>query len=354
LARVRFSTITDNDAPAGIGSGVASHGDSDTRTEVTSTIIAGNEHSDVDYVNGGANSFDSLGHNLVGGGNATQSPLNAFNQTGDQVGGNPMLGPLANNGGPTRTHALLAGSPAINSGDMNAMAGAGDVPSFDQRGAPFSRVAGGRIDKGAHEAQPIPPAVFGDYNEDGFVNAADYTVWRNMSGQTGVTPFSGADGDGDGMITSEDYDVWKLHYGETLPPMGSGAGVFNAEDIPQAVAIATAAASIRHLANDGTQSTPAVAEPVAPTLFRVGVAPVEASSVAQPGRRVLQSPTSLSFAVASRDDALLAWLESRRTVEHSPDRGDADFAVVSTPSDIRRDWFDSAIDAALEGLAGTL
>ena len=76
-------------------------------------------------------------YNLIGTGNATMSPLNAFNQPGDQVGVNPLLGPLADNGGPTMTHALLAGSPAIDAGDPAALAGMGGIPMFDQRGAPF-------------------------------------------------------------------------------------------------------------------------------------------------------------------------------------------------------------------------
>jgi hypothetical protein len=57
------------------------------------------------------NTFVSNGYNLIGNGNAT----GAFNQTGDQVGvTDPKLDPLADNGGPTQTHALLSGSPAIN------------------------------------------------------------------------------------------------------------------------------------------------------------------------------------------------------------------------------------------------
>jgi uncharacterized repeat protein (TIGR01451 family) len=63
----------------------------------------------------------------------------------------PKLGPLANNGGTTQTHALLAGSPAINAG-FNAAGGA-----FDQRG--FSRVADGHTDIGATEFQNVDVAV---------------------------------------------------------------------------------------------------------------------------------------------------------------------------------------------------
>ncbi len=60
-----------------------------------------------------------------------------------------------------------------------------------------------------------PPA--GDYNGDGHVDAADYSVWRNSMGMMG----SGlaADGNGDGKVDAADYDVWKNHFGQ-----GTGAG----------------------------------------------------------------------------------------------------------------------------------
>jgi hypothetical protein len=52
----------------------------------------------------------------------------------------------------------------------------------------------------------------GDYNGDGVVDAADYTVWRDSLGQTG----SGlaADGNANGAIDSGDYTTWKMHFGE--------------------------------------------------------------------------------------------------------------------------------------------
>src|SRR5262249_51943248 len=128
----------------------------------------------------------------------------------------PMLGPLADNGGPTKTHAPLVGSPAINGGDPAAVAGVGGGPRFDQGGAPFGRVASGRIDIGAVERQPIPAVVFGDYNQNGVVDSADYVVWRNTLGNS-VALFSGADGDGDGTIDQDDYGVWRAHFGMTVP-----------------------------------------------------------------------------------------------------------------------------------------
>ena len=52
----------------------------------------------------------------------------------------------------------------------------------------------------------------GDYNADGIIDAADYTVWRDNMGQT-VVPGTGADGDGDGYIGLKDYLFWKNHFG---------------------------------------------------------------------------------------------------------------------------------------------
>ena len=60
----------------------------------------------------------------------------------------PLLGPLQNNGGTTETHALGAGSPALDAGNNDA---GFDV---DQRGPGFARVFNGRADIGAIEMQP--------------------------------------------------------------------------------------------------------------------------------------------------------------------------------------------------------
>jgi hypothetical protein len=72
-----------------------------------------------------------------------------LNGTGDQINTNPLLGPLQNNGGPTFTHQLLPGSPAIDAGDPNFT----PPPFVDQRGPGFNRIVNGRIDKGSFELQ---------------------------------------------------------------------------------------------------------------------------------------------------------------------------------------------------------
>lgn len=70
--------------------------------------------------------FSSIGHNIVGTASVVSNLL-----ASDQLGVNPMTGPLQDNGGPTPSYALLATSPAID-------AGAPGILTVDQRGQPRS------------------------------------------------------------------------------------------------------------------------------------------------------------------------------------------------------------------------
>ena len=69
----------------------------------------------------------SLGYNLI---QDTNSSTITGDTTGNIYGRDPLLGPLQDNGGPTLTHALLPGSPAINAGSPL------NFPPTDQRGFP--------------------------------------------------------------------------------------------------------------------------------------------------------------------------------------------------------------------------
>jgi endonuclease I len=62
----------------------------------------------------------------------------------------------------------------------------------------------------------------GDYNNDGAVDAADYTIWRRTYGDSAAA-YSGADGDGNGMIGDGDLTVWRAHFGDVAPGAGLGA-----------------------------------------------------------------------------------------------------------------------------------
>ncbi|MEX2172352.1 MAG: hypothetical protein WD851_23735 [Pirellulales bacterium] len=68
----------------------------------------------------------------------------------------------------------------------------------------------------------LVPGSSGDYNGNGVVDAADYTVWRNTLGATGLTPFTGADGSGNGIIDTADYQHWRANFGTIV---GSGAAI---------------------------------------------------------------------------------------------------------------------------------
>jgi hypothetical protein len=87
----------------------------------------------------------SLGHNIDSDGSCF------LTAKGDQPKTDPRLGPLADNGGPTRTQALLAGSPAIDAGDAD------QCPKADQRG--IARPQGVACDIGAFEFVPPPVAA---------------------------------------------------------------------------------------------------------------------------------------------------------------------------------------------------
>jgi hypothetical protein len=62
--------------------------------------------------------------------------------------------------------------------------------------------------------------LHGDYNGDGAVNSADYTVWRDTMNSTSDLR---ADGNGNGTIDQADYAVWSGNYGATAPSSFSGA-----------------------------------------------------------------------------------------------------------------------------------
>jgi len=92
--------------------------------------------------------FFSQGHNLIGN---NAGSFGFFPSDGDIVGTpgtpiNPVIAPLADNGGPTFTVALRAGSPAIDAGD-DTLLSAGITA--DQRG--LARKSGAHVDIGAYE-----------------------------------------------------------------------------------------------------------------------------------------------------------------------------------------------------------
>jgi CSLREA domain-containing protein len=132
LVELSNVTVTDN------------HGGGVTAGSIVlrNTIVAGNIPTDCIV---GSTTGDA--YNIDGDGSCGLSGS-------DQPATAPLLGPLADNGGPTFTHALLAGSPAIDMGSPAAPGSGGTAcEATDQRGV--ARPDGSRCDVGAFEGVPI-------------------------------------------------------------------------------------------------------------------------------------------------------------------------------------------------------
>ncbi|MBK8040935.1 MAG: hypothetical protein IPK22_27945 [Verrucomicrobiaceae bacterium] len=198
-------------------------------TTLRNTIIAGNvsngANPDVDGISNSANgTFTSAGGNVIG-----NSDINVFNATNDLTGTaasprDPLLGPLADNGGPTLTHALLNGSPAINNGlvanlpadtfDVDGDLNVAEALPVDQRGGVNLRQRGPAPDAGAVEAFAFEPTITASptINEDtqstsGLVvsaNTADggLTTHYQITGITGGTLYQN---NGTTAIAANDY-----------------------------------------------------------------------------------------------------------------------------------------------------
>ena len=176
-ANIEHSTISGNEA--GIHSPYAV-----SDVTLDHTIVANNSDFDVSPRHITANFSlieNASGVTITGANNLT--------------GVDPLLGPLVDNGGPTYTHALLTGSPAIDAGDPTAVAGVGDVPEFDQRGMPFGRVQDGigdmtaRIDMGAYERNLLQDrrAILTDWTA---ATSKISTRWSGKLPRDSTTPFT--------------------------------------------------------------------------------------------------------------------------------------------------------------------
>jgi hypothetical protein len=113
---------------------------------VSSSIIANNTA----YISGLTGSqikaSDILG-TILGSNSIIRAATSATTLPPDTIGADPLLLPLANNGGPTQTHAFRDGSPAFGNGNNN-----GNF-STDQRGSGFPRAVNGATDIGAFQLQ---------------------------------------------------------------------------------------------------------------------------------------------------------------------------------------------------------
>jgi hypothetical protein len=220
---IALTTIADNEtgvagATAGglgggnIGAGGgAYHAGTATPVQINNSIIAGNRRGAASATASsdlaGPGSFATR-YSLIG----VSDGATLANNGGNKIGtvGSPLdaeLDSLTDNGGVTLTHAILPGSPALDAGDPALAAGVGGTPTFDQRGEPYGRVFGARIDMGSFESlDEGEPSGDPDFDNDSDMDGNDFLLWQRGTG----------DADGDGDTDGADLSAWRQGYGSLL------------------------------------------------------------------------------------------------------------------------------------------
>jgi hypothetical protein len=97
---------------------------------------------------------------------------------------------------------------------------------------------------GATLSITLVSGLMGDFNDDGTVNAADYTAWRNSLGTEVAVRGDAGDGNFDGRVTQADFFVWKGHYGEANMPGFDERFPFDVPEPAGAVLFTIAAAGV--------------------------------------------------------------------------------------------------------------
>ncbi len=90
----------------------------------------------------------------------------------------------------------------------------------------------------------ISPILGGDFNRDGRVDAADYTLWRDSLGASGIVPYTLGDGNGNGVVDAADYQVWRSEFGKSL----ANAAAISVGAVPEPSSLIVLAAVLSLLA----------------------------------------------------------------------------------------------------------
>jgi Fibronectin type III domain len=220
-------TVVGSGSPSGVGGGIVNSGamltlindtfsgnvrgsidtEQGATTSVGNTIIGAGFSDNVNYGCVAAGQGDDVSGNTSTaaittdlGSNIDQDGHCGLSGPGDQTDVDPELAPIANNGGPTLTQALLAGSPALGA------ANEANCPTTDQRG----ELRASPCDIGAFEAQ-FPPVV------------SDVSV-PSVTQTSGTIDFS-IDPEGPDTTYVIDYGLTSTYGQQTQPvDVGSGSG----------------------------------------------------------------------------------------------------------------------------------
>ncbi|MGD9634805.1 MAG: alpha-L-fucosidase [Pirellulales bacterium] len=235
LEAVAFSTYTGAFNP-GFGPGLDFQLNPNDASPLALELVVNTVSGEVSIVNNTAAPVALQGYELTSAAGTLDVTSNGWHSLAEQnlspVSGGDGPGETWQEGANPSTHALLEGfllgSSTIASGGSLSLGRAydevlgGEDLAFRYRVASQSGLIAGEVTYD-HSA---PPLLVGDYNNNGVVDAADYSTWRDHLNGTGplandATPAT---------IDQSDYDAWKANFGDSA---GSGAGSTAGASVPE-------------------------------------------------------------------------------------------------------------------------
>ncbi|MGD9635224.1 MAG: beta strand repeat-containing protein [Pirellulales bacterium] len=145
--------------------------------------------------------------------------------------------------------SLLGGyRPAIGTSFQVVAATGGLTGTFDSESLP--ELAGGAswsVDYSANAVTLEVGGVLGDFNHDGRVDAADFSVWRDKFGTNTLA----ADASGNGSVDQADYNIWKANFGQVAAAGDGSLGPAAAVPEPSSIALVSLVVSTAMVAAPG-------------------------------------------------------------------------------------------------------
>ena len=184
---------------------------------LNNTLIAGNLANSV-----AADMASNTALNVAGNNNLVRNVASTVTFTNAPLTSNPLLGPLADNGGATFTHALISSSPAIDAGSSTS------TLTTDQRGVGFPRLSGNAVDIGAYESSSVAiNGLCGSASSSTPVLSAPTTNLCSTGTATAVSgtgPWTwGCNGSGGGTSTSATACSVPIQTWSVTPSVATGA-----------------------------------------------------------------------------------------------------------------------------------